>query len=60
MFSGCHNLDNIDLSTFSLGKETKIKNMFDDCTNLKTIKAKKELEQIIASQNGNYKDKIKI
>ena len=58
MFSGCHNLENLDLSTFSFCENTKVNNMFDDCTNLKTIKAKKDSEQSIVSQNNDYKDKL--
>ena len=58
MFSGCNNLSEIDLSSFTFENIVKMNDMFDECTNLKKIKVNKDWEDKIKSENENIKNII--
>ena len=43
MFSSCVNLKNNDLTSFNIKSVKYFINIFSDCTNLRTLKMRKEL-----------------
>ena len=51
MFTGCHSLTSIDVSTFDMSKVTDVYGMFSACTNLRTIYCNKTWSGIADSRD---------
>lgn len=51
MFTGCHSLTSIDVSTFDMSKVTDVFGMFSACTNLRTIYCNKTWSGIADSRD---------
>jgi surface protein len=58
MFKNCYNLNEIELTMFDISNVKNIKNIFEHCPNLKTIKVdeqfKNDFYNIINNENINF------